>query len=143
MYLHDSSASADYEFFHKDLTADATEQAAGQVLNLEAGDSIKAQTEVANTKRCYKLCFNRQITGEWIMAHEDLLKIDCTTTVVIRNTRTNKIYKDEAEKEADIADPNTETTAEHIAQDVKVEVSPKGLNVLQKVMNQNNDKPKS
>ena len=77
------------------------------------------------------------------MAHEDLLKIDCTTTVIIRNTRTNKIYKDEAERDADIADPNTETTAEHIAQDIKVEVSPKGLNVFQKVMNQNNDKPKS
>ena len=77
------------------------------------------------------------------MAHEDLLKIDCTTTVIIRNTRTNKIYKDEAEKEADIADPNTETVAEHIAQDIRVEVSPKGLNVLQKVMTQNNEKPKS
>jgi len=77
------------------------------------------------------------------MAHEDLLKIDCTTTVVLRNTRTNKIYKDEAEKDADIADPNTETVAEHIAQDLTVQVSPKGLNVLQKVMNQNNDKPKS
>ena len=77
------------------------------------------------------------------MAHEDLLKIDCTTTVVLRNTKTNKVYKDEAEKEADIADPNTTTTAADIAQDVKVEVSPKGLNVLQKVMNQNNDKPKS
>ena len=77
------------------------------------------------------------------MAHEDLLKIDCTTTVVLRNTRTNKIYKDEAEKDADIADPNTETVAEHIARDIKVEVSPKGLNVLQKVMTQNNDKPKS
>ena len=77
------------------------------------------------------------------MANEDLLKIDCTTTVVLRNTRTNKIYKDEAEKEADIADPNTETVAEHIAQDIKVEVSPKGLNVLQKVMNKNSDKPKS
>jgi hypothetical protein len=77
------------------------------------------------------------------MAHEDLLKIYCTTTVIIRNTKTNKIYKDEAERDADIANPNTETTAEHIAQDVKVEVSPKGLNVLQKVMNQNNDKPKS
>ena len=77
------------------------------------------------------------------MAHEDLLKIDCTTTVVLRNTKTNKVYKDEAEKEADIADPNTTTTAADIAQDVKVQVSPKGLNVLQKVMNQNNDKPKS
>jgi len=46
---------------------------------------------------------------------------------------------DEAEKDADIADPNTETTAEHIAQDIKVEVSPKGLNALQKVFKNNND----
>jgi len=76
------------------------------------------------------------------MTHEDLLKIDCTTTITFKNTRTNKVYKDEAEKNADISDPNTETVAEHIAQDVNVEVSPKGLNVLQKVMNQNNDKPK-
>ena len=70
---------------------------------------------------------------------KELPKIHCTTTVVIRNTMTNKVYKDEAEKEADIADPNTDTIAEHIAQDIKVEVSPKGLNVLQKVMNKQND----
>ena len=68
---------------------------------------------------------------------DNILKIDCTTTVVLRNTRTNKIYKDEAEKEADIADTNTETVAEHIAQDLTVQVSPKGLNILQKVMNEN------
>jgi len=68
---------------------------------------------------------------------DNILKIDCTTTVVLRNTRTNKIYKDEAEKEADIADPNTETVEEHIAQDLTVQVSPKGLNILQKVMNDN------
>ena len=71
------------------------------------------------------------------MAHDDLLKIDCTTTITFKNTRTNKVYKDEAEKEADIADPNTETVAEHIAQDLTVQVSPKGLNILQKVMNEN------
>jgi len=74
---------------------------------------------------------------------KDILTIDCTTVIVLRNTRTNKIYKDEAEKDADIADPNTETVAEHVAQDLTVHVSPKGLNVLQKVMNQNNEKPKS
>tara|TARA_R110000796_G_scaffold48977_2_gene117201 strand:- start:1156 stop:1380 length:225 start_codon:yes stop_codon:yes gene_type:complete len=68
---------------------------------------------------------------------DNILKIDCTTTIILRNTRTNKIYKDEAEKEADIADPNTETAAEHVAQDLTVVVSPKGLNVLQKVMNEN------
>jgi len=77
------------------------------------------------------------------MAHDDLPKIHCTTTVIIRNIKTNKIYKDEVERDADIADPNTLTTANDIAQDVKVEVSPKGLNVLQKVMNQKNDPAKS
>jgi hypothetical protein len=76
------------------------------------------------------------------MAHEDLPKIYCTTTVIIRNTKTNKIYKDEAERDADIADPNTLTTAADITQDVQVQVSPKGLNVLQKVMNQKNDRTK-
>jgi hypothetical protein len=74
---------------------------------------------------------------------KDILKIDCTTVVVLRNTMTNKVYKDEAEKDADIANPNTDTVAEHVAQDLTVQISPKGLNVLQKVMNQNNDKPKS
>ena len=69
---------------------------------------------------------------------DNILKINCTTTVVLRNTRTNKVYKDEAEKDADIADPNTETVADHIAQDITVVVSPKGLNILQKIMNQKN-----
>ena len=73
----------------------------------------------------------------------DLPKIHCTTNVIIRNTKTKKIYKDEAEKNADIADPNTLTTANDIAQDVEIQVSPKGLNVLQKVMNQKNDSTKS
>ncbi len=73
----------------------------------------------------------------------DILKINCTTTVVLRNTRTEKVYKDEAEKDADIADPNTETVADHIAQDITEVVSPKGLNIIQKIMNQKNEKPKS
>ena len=73
---------------------------------------------------------------------DDILKINCTTTVVIRNTQTNKVYKDEAEKDADIADPNTETVAEHIAQDLTVVGSPKGLNLLQKAMNKDNDESK-
>ena len=71
------------------------------------------------------------------MKDEDILKIHCTTTVIYRNTETNKVYKDEAEKDADIADPNTSTTVEQIASDVNVEVSPKGLNVLQKILDDN------
>ena len=49
-FLHDSSAGTDYEFFHKDVAADTTElNVCGQALNLEAGDAIKARTEVVNS----------------------------------------------------------------------------------------------
>ena len=48
-YVHDVSAGTDYEFFHKEITADFTMQTVVGVLNLEAGDSIKAQADVANT----------------------------------------------------------------------------------------------
>jgi hypothetical protein len=75
--------------------------------------------------------------------NNELPKIHCTTTVTIRNTKTGYIYKDETEKESDINNPNTETKADHVVQDINVEVSPKGLNVLQKVMNQKNEEPKS
>lgn len=51
MYLHDASASANFEFFHIDMGADTTQQAAGQVLNLEAGDSIQAQAEVSGVAK--------------------------------------------------------------------------------------------
>ena len=51
MYLHDASASANFEFFHIDMGADTTQQAAGQVLNLEAGDSILAQAEVTGVAK--------------------------------------------------------------------------------------------
>ena len=74
------------------------------------------------------------------MAHDDLPKIHCTTTVIIRNTKTNKVYKDEAERDADINNPNTVTTADHIQQDLTVEVSPKGLEALKKVMSKNDKK---
>jgi len=73
----------------------------------------------------------------------ELPKINCTTTITIKNTKTNYVYADEAEKDADIANPNTSTTAADIAQDVKVEISPKGMEVLKRIMNQSNDKPKS
>jgi len=75
------------------------------------------------------------------MAHdEDILKINCTTHVVIKNKMTGKVYKDEAERDADINDPKTATTADHIQQDLTVEVSPKGLEALKKVMSKNDNK---
>ena len=70
----------------------------------------------------------------------DILKINCTTIVTIRNVNSGKIYKDEAERDADINDPNTETKADHVVQDLTVQVSPKGLNLLQKAMSKNDNK---
>jgi len=51
MFIHDASATTNFEFFHIDMGADTTQQAAGQVLNLEAGDSILAQAEVTGVAK--------------------------------------------------------------------------------------------
>jgi len=51
MFIHDASVTTNFEFFHIDMGADSTEQAAGQVLNLEAGDSILAQAEVTGVAK--------------------------------------------------------------------------------------------
>ena len=74
------------------------------------------------------------------MDNNELPKIHCTTHVVLKNKLTGKIYKDEVERDADINDPNTDTTADHIQQDLTVEVSPKGLEALKKVMSKNDKK---
>ncbi len=60
---------------------------------------------------------------------KDITKINCTTVVTYRNTKTGEVFKDKKE-------------GENIVQDVTVQVSPKGLDILQKVMNQKNDKSK-
>ena len=51
MFVHDASVTTNFEFFHVDMGADTTQQAAGQVLNLEAGDSILAQAEVTGVAK--------------------------------------------------------------------------------------------
>tara|TARA_R100000773_G_C4197783_1_gene101298 strand:+ start:42 stop:386 length:345 start_codon:yes stop_codon:yes gene_type:complete len=48
-FLHDSSAGTDFEFFRADIPTNTTQfNAAGQAINLEAGDAIKAKSETAN-----------------------------------------------------------------------------------------------
>lgn len=58
----------------------------------------------------------------------DPYKIDCTTTTIYRNTKTGETSKEKVE-------------GPDIVTDVTVHVSPKGLDVFQKVMNENK-KPK-
>ena len=64
------------------------------------------------------------------MKTDNIPKIDCTTITTYRNTKTGEVFKDKKEG------PN-------IVQDVTVQVTNKGLEVFQKVMNQQNDNKKS
>ena len=59
---------------------------------------------------------------------DNLPKIECTTIVTWRNTNTGEVFKEKKE-------------GENIVQDVTVQVSPKGLEILQKVMKNDNKKP--
>ena len=61
---------------------------------------------------------------------DNIYKIDCTTITTYRNTKTNKVSKEKVE-------------GPDIVQDVTVQVSPKGLDLMQKVMNKQNDNKKS
>ena len=61
------------------------------------------------------------------MDKEDLPKINCTTIITWRNTKTGETYKEKNE-------------GPDIVEDCTVQISPKGLDMMQKVMN---DKPKS
>ena len=64
------------------------------------------------------------------MKTDNIHKIDCTTITTYRNTRTGETFKEKVE-------------GPDIVTDVTVQVSPKGLDVIQKVMKNDNQKPKS
>jgi hypothetical protein len=62
------------------------------------------------------------------MKTDNIHKIDCTTLTIYRNTKTGETSTEKVE-------------GPDIVTDVTVHVSPKGLDVFQKVINENN-KPK-
>ena len=59
-------------------------------------------------------------------SHDDIPKIDCVTTTTYRNTKTGEVSKKKVE-------------GPDIVQDVTVQITNKGLEVFQKVMNQKNN----
>ena len=63
------------------------------------------------------------------MKTDNIHKIDCTTITINRNTKTGETSKEKIE-------------GPDIVTDVTVQISPKGLDVFQKVMNNDNKKPK-
>ena len=63
------------------------------------------------------------------MKTDNIIKIDCTTITTWRNTKTKEVFKEKVE-------------GEDIVQDVTVQVSPKGLDMIQKAMSNNDNKSK-
>ena len=64
------------------------------------------------------------------MKTDNITRINCTTLTTWRNTKTGETFKEKKE-------------GPDIVQDVTVQVSPKVLDIIQKVMNKNNGKSKS
>ena len=54
---------------------------------------------------------------------EDVPVLPAKVVETIRNKRTEKIYATKADFDADVADPNTDTTADDFRQDVGIQVA--------------------
>ena len=53
----------------------------------------------------------------------DLIKIPAEAKEIIKHKRTGKVYASKAEFDADVANPNTDTTAEDFRQDLEIKVT--------------------
>ena len=57
----------------------------------------------------------------------DLPKIPVETKEIIKHKRTGKVYDTKADFDADVADPNTDTTADDFRQDLEITVTRAGV----------------
>ena len=53
----------------------------------------------------------------------ELVKIPAEAKEIVKNKRTGKIYASKDEFQADVLDPNTDTTAEDFRQDLEIKVT--------------------
>lgn len=53
----------------------------------------------------------------------DLPRIPAEAKEIIKNKRTGKVYASKDEFQADVLDPNTDTTAEDFRQDLEIKVT--------------------
>jgi len=53
----------------------------------------------------------------------DLVKIPAEAKEIIRHKRTGKVYASKDEFQADVADPNTDTTQDDFRQDLEIKVT--------------------
>jgi hypothetical protein len=53
----------------------------------------------------------------------DLIKIPAEAKEIIKHKRSGKVYANKAEFDADVADPNTDTTQDDFRQDLEIKVT--------------------
>jgi len=53
----------------------------------------------------------------------DLPKIPAVATEIIKHKRTGKVYASKVDFDADVADPNTDTTMDDFRQDLEIKVT--------------------
>ncbi len=63
---------------------------------------------------------------------DDLVKIPAEAKEIIKHKRSGKIYATKADFDADVADPNTDTTQEDFRQDLEVKVTKVSMGVATK-----------
>jgi|TARA_E500000318_G_C3560646_1_gene213212 hypothetical protein len=63
---------------------------------------------------------------------KDLPKIPAEAKEVIKHKRTGKIYASKTDFDNDVADPNTDTTADDFRQDLEIKVTRVGIEALTK-----------
>jgi hypothetical protein len=62
----------------------------------------------------------------------ELIKIPAEAKEIIKHKRTGKIYADKTEFDADVADPNTDTTVDDFRQDLEIKVTKVSMGVKTK-----------
>lgn len=62
----------------------------------------------------------------------DLPKIPAVAKEIVKHKRSGKVYANKAEFDADVADPNTDTTVDDFRQDLEIKVTKVSMGVKTK-----------
>ena len=62
----------------------------------------------------------------------DLPRIPAEAKEIIKHKRTGKVYASKADFDSDVADPNTDTTADDFRQDLEIKVTKVSMGVATK-----------
>ena len=63
---------------------------------------------------------------------EELIKVPAEAKEIIKNKRTGKVYASKDDFDADVADPNTDTTVDDFRQDLEIKVTKVSMESLTK-----------